>query len=369
MNILLITNEFSTRNGWATVALELVVRLRERHRVTVLSEQGDAQNSGLDLITSNGYRTPRALRRDADSIVRCLSGERFDVIVCAIEPHLPLAARLKRRLGIPRLVLIGQGTYIYYPFIRGRWRWPNRWAARAVDMLVVPSGFTAAKARAWYRGPLEIVPWGVNTETYRPLPEVEKESAFLFVGAQKPRKGVDDLLDGFARLVTEYPEARLYLVGSPSERYTRRIAELGIDAQVIKTGVVTHEQLLGYYARCLCHVLPSVNTHDAFEGYGLVHLEANACGIPSIGSLGTANEEIIVDGVNGLLCKPHDPESVYRCMRRILNDDGATQRMFEASLQHARGYTWGRVIEAFEARILPVSGTASEADQPSSARN
>ncbi|AOV16179.1 hypothetical protein BJI67_03045 [Acidihalobacter aeolianus] len=353
MRILLITNERSQRNGWATVALELAVRLGERHQVTVLSERGDAANPGLDLIASNGYKTPRALRRDTGDIVRRLSGERFDTIICAIEPHLPLAARLKHRLGIPHLVLIGQGTYIYYPFIRGRWRWFNRRAARAVDMLVVPSRFTADKARAWYRGPLEIVPWGVNAEAYRPLPGIDKERAFLFVGAQKPRKGVDDLLAGFARLVAEYPDTRLYLVGSPSDRYDRRMAELGIEANVVKTGVVDHEQLLGYYARCLCHVLPSVNTHDAFEGYGLVHLEANACGIPSIGSRGTANEEIIVDGVSGLLCEPHDPESVYRCLRRIVADESATRAMFASSLAHARRFTWERVIEAFEERVLP----------------
>ncbi|MEJ2481365.1 MAG: glycosyltransferase, partial [Acidihalobacter sp.] len=257
MKILLITNEISTRNGWATVASALVEGLRESHRVTVVSERGDAANPGLDLIGSAGFKTPLALRGDVRKIERRLANDGFDVILCTIETHLPLAARLKSRLRASRLVLVGHGTYIYYPFIRGVRCRLNRWAARSVDCLVVPSRFTAEKARTWYRGALEVIPWGVDKSRYRPVSVGTREPAFLFVGAQKPRKGVDDLLEGFARLASEYPQARLYMVGQVSARYARLLVELGIKSQVVCTGVVTHDELLEYYSRCLCHVLPS----------------------------------------------------------------------------------------------------------------
>jgi glycosyltransferase involved in cell wall biosynthesis len=365
MKILLITNEVSTRNGWATVALALAEGLSESHRVTVLSERGDEANPGLDLISSMGLRTPLALRRDTLEIERRLGNEDFDVILCAVETHLPLAARLKRCLRVSRLVLLGHGTYIYYPFVCGAWCRFNRWTARAVDCLVVPSRFTAEKVRTWYRGALEVIPWGVDSQAYRPIMGCKKEAAFLFVGAQKPRKGVDDLLKGFARLAGEHPEARLYLVGQMNECYERRLVELGIDSQVIRTGIVSHDELLECYSRCLCHVLPSVNTENAFEGFGLVHLEANACGIPSIGALGTANEEIIEDGVSGLLCSPNDPDSVYRCMKRIISDETTTRRMFAKSRRHAGGYTWRRVIETLESKVLGADAVPGRAcEQP-----
>lgn len=353
MNILYLTNELSKLNGWATVGVELIAELRDQHHVIVISKKSDPHNPGHALISGDHYKNPVTLLSDARNILRKLQGQRIDAIICGIEPYLPLAALLKRKLGKPRLMLLGQGTYIYYPFVKGMRKIINRQFARSVDTLVVPSRFTFEKALTWWKGPMNIVHWGVNLNDYHPVAELSREPAFICVGALKQRKGVDLLLNAFAELSRKHPEARLYLVGSPSDKYIRRAAELGIQSQVVFTGKVSHEALLQYYSRSLCHVLVSNNTESAFEGYGLVHLEANACGIPSIGASGTANEDVIVDGYNGFLCGQDDSHQLAALMERILTNADEYTALCANSLKYAQERNWRSASQQLTALLFP----------------
>lgn len=340
MNILFITNELGKTNGWATVGTELISEMRRSHNVITFSRKGDNNNAGNDLISGDNYKNVLTLLRDTARAFRKLQGRRIDAIVCNIEPYLPLAAMLKRRLGKPRFLLLGHGTYIYYPFVRGARRFINRWFAHNLDVIVVPSRYTFDKVRAWWNGPLTTVPWGVNAEDYHPVAGVTKEKAFICVGALKERKGVDTLLHAFAEVVKRYPQTKLYLVGAPAEKYLKLSADLGIAERVVFTGKTSHTELLRYYSASLCHILVSVNTESAFEGYGLVHLEANACGIPSIGAAGTANEDVIIDGYNGYLCAQSDYGQLATLMERILEAGPEYRQMCANALHHAQRRTW-----------------------------
>jgi glycosyltransferase involved in cell wall biosynthesis len=187
---------------------------------------------------------------------------------------------------------------------------------------------------------IRIVPWGVNLNDYHPVESSVKEKAFIFVGALKERKGVEYLINAFAQLAYEYNDVKLYFVANPSDKYVRLIDKLNINQKVIFTGKVSHSELLNYYSKSICHILPSMNTKYAFEGFGLVHLEANACGVPSIGSLGTANEEIIQDGYNGFLCPQGDINTLYARMKFILKSPETHLKLCRNALKQAKNFTW-----------------------------
>ncbi|MHB8743073.1 MAG: glycosyltransferase family 4 protein [Sulfuricaulis sp.] len=340
MNILFITNELGKTNGWATVGTELIAEMRQHHNVIAFSRQGDDTNIGNDLIAGDNYKNLLTLMRDTFRVLGKLQGHRIDAIVCNAEPYLPLATMLKTRLGNPRLMLLGHGTYIYYPFVRGARRFINRWFARYLDVIVVPSQYTYDKVRAWWHGPLAIVHWGVNAQDYYPIAGVAKEQAFICVGALKERKGVGTLLRAFAAILKRYPQTKLYLVGVPAKKYSDLSSDLDIARSVVFTGKASHAELRRYYSTSLCHILVSVNTESAFEGYGLVHLEANACGIPSIGAAGTANEDVIEDGYNGYLCAQNDSGQLAMLMERILEAGSEYQQMCANALRHAQARTW-----------------------------
>lgn len=349
MNVLMLTNELNRNNGWATVGYYLHKYL-PCERMDVVTQRGAPNETSTrgevsGLLHYDDYHNAYRLFRDYRRIAAHMGGRRIDLIICNVEPYLPLAFLMKRfqgnaRPGGVRIVLIGHGTYVYFPFMRGPGGAVRKWFASGADLIVVPSRYTADKVREWYEGEPAIVSWGVDTDLYHPVGGIDKIPAFISVGSQKERKGTGYLLKAFKELTLRYPEARLYMVGPSSDFYIRLSRDLGLMDNVVFTGEVSHDQLLRYFSMSMCHVLPSVNTENAFEGFGLVHLEANACGVPSIGSLGTANEEVIRNDETGFLCPQRDTSCLVERMSDILGDANKRQEMSGNALEFARRHTW-----------------------------
>ncbi|HIP90607.1 MAG TPA: glycosyltransferase family 1 protein [Candidatus Nanopusillus sp.] len=345
-NILLLTNEVNRSSGWATVGYYLKEKLSKEYNVTVVSHIKDSNNDDYNLISTYNYYNIFKLFSDYNRIVKKLSDKNFDLIICNIEPFLPLAVKLKRYFK-SKLILVGHGTYIYYPFVKIPFKYYNKFFVKYVDKIVVPSRYTYNKVREWFtRDDLTIIKWGVDTRRYYPK-NVKKELAFIFVGAQKERKGTIYLLKAFEKILQEYPDVKLYMVGKKSQKYYRYIQRRRLDKNIVFHENASHEELLNYYSKSMVHILPSVNTNDAFEGFGLVHLEANACGIPSIGTLNTANEEIIIDGYNGFLVPQRNVDQLYNRLKLILEDKNMWKMMCKNSLKHAKEHTWEKTAKKF----------------------
>jgi glycosyltransferase involved in cell wall biosynthesis len=169
---------------------------------------------------------------------------------------------------------------------------------------------------------------GINLKTFDRTPEVLKVASklkidgvftFLYVGRIVKDKGVDVLITAFCRLHGEYPETRLVLVG-PYEDKLNPISDdthvaintfSAIEAVGLKMGL----ELLAYYAASDCFVFPSYR-----EGFPNVVIEAGAMSLPSIVTDIFGSNEIVEDGVNGLIVPPQDSVSLYDAMKRIFND-------------------------------------------------
>jgi glycosyltransferase involved in cell wall biosynthesis len=337
--ILLLTRALNSSSGWGTLGLEICRYFSHDFDVIALTEK-DARN---EPVCEQVFRTlpsfPKIFTTDVFRSLWALQGRKIDWIVCPVERLLPLAVLLKLWLRC-KLMLIGAGTYIYRPFVTSRKRFILKFLLRFVDRLVVISHYTKKKVKEFYRGDVEVVTLGVDRERYFPIPNVQREQAFVFVGELKRRKGVSYLLQAFEKLVRELPECKLYLVGKHSPA---SIPEL--PNNVIATGEVSHQELLQYYSRAIAHVLPSVNTPHAFEGFGLVHLEANACGLPTIGSLDCGNEDAIAAGVSGFLCPQKDVECLYRKMKLLATDAELWATMSRNAIDYAKACSWSKAGE------------------------
>lgn len=135
---------------------------------------------------------------------------------------------------------------------------------------------------------------GIDTEEFRPMPEIERRPLRLMAtaSADAPLKGLRYLLRAYAKLLLKYPQLELLLVSKPqpggkTERLVRR---LGIEDRVQFVSGISTEQMVRYYAEAAIAVVPSV-----YEGFGLPAGEAMACGVPVVSTDGGALPEVVGD--------------------------------------------------------------------------
>jgi len=89
--------------------------------------------------------------------------------------------------------------------------------------------------------------------------------------------------------------------------------------------------------------LPSLTVGEKFEGFGLVFLEASACGLPVIGTTGSGVAEAVLDGETGLLVPQGDVPALAEAITRVLTDDDLRARLGAAGRAYAQTQDWAQV--------------------------
>jgi phosphatidylinositol alpha-1,6-mannosyltransferase len=171
----------------------------------------------------------------------------------------------------------------------------------------------------------------------------------LSVGSVKPRKGVHVTLEAAAIARRLHPNLRLVVAG-PCDRSSGYVAQLGRQAEHLGMrdafhllGAVPFRELVAWYRAADAFALLPVSDHKAFEGLGLVYLEAGAAGTPSIGTDRSGAAEAILDGQTGFVVQQNDPEAAAAALLRLLNDDALRARMGDAARERARTLSWTRL--------------------------
>lgn len=163
----------------------------------------------------------------------------------------------------------------------------------------------------------------------------------LFIGRLVVEKGVQVLLDAFAGLLNDYPDARLTIAGhGPCAAELKEKAQfLGISDQVRFTGFVSEGIRNKLLSQSRVAVFPSL-----YEPFGIVALEAMASGVPVIASRTGGLAETIDDGLTGLLCKPGDAGDLRRAMAALFDEtELAAELSRNARAKVDRCYTWDAV--------------------------
>jgi glycosyltransferase involved in cell wall biosynthesis len=177
---------------------------------------------------------------------------------------------------------------------------------------------------------IKVIINGINLEREK-LVDLDNKSEnkiknILFVGAIKERKGVleaieacryyrDNISDNFIyNLVGSYNQEESYY-----QKVFRKIKEYHLEDKIVFQGRVVGRDLQNYYSNADLFMMPSLNIDNNFEGFGLVFLEANVKGVPTIGSKDSGCQEAIVDGKTGYVVDPYNPEEIAQKMDLILN--------------------------------------------------
>jgi D-inositol-3-phosphate glycosyltransferase len=221
------------------------------------------------------------------------------------------------------------------------------------DAILASCDVEAAQLRDLYDADpsrIEIVAPGVDHAFFAPgdrgqarraLGYAEEGPLLLFVGRIQPLKGVDVAIGALAEL--DSSDAELVIVGGPSgpegdaeAANARALAEeLGVDGRVSWVSPQPHYRLATYYRAADVCVVPSRS-----ESFGLVALEAAACGTPVVGAAVGGLRTLVEHGRTGFLVEGRDPEAFAACIDRVLRDRTSALAMGEAAAAHARGFTW-----------------------------
>lgn len=199
---------------------------------------------------------------------------------------------------------------------------------------------------------IELVAPGVDHAFFSPGERVGARAALqhlglgtgpvlLFVGRIQPLKGLDVAVRALAAL--RRPDARLVVVGGASgaegaaevDRIDKLVAELGVADQLRMIDPVPHHLLSTYYRAAHVVLVPSRS-----ESFGLVALEAAACGTPVVAAAVGGLRTLVEHGRTGFLVEGRDPAVFASYTEQVLGSPALAAELSRHAAQRARGYTW-----------------------------
>jgi len=237
----------------------------------------------------------------------------------------------------------------------------------AADRIIAANAVEREHLAAYYgaeRERVAVIPCGVDTELFTPADPAGAKAALglpegpllVYVGRLTPIKGLETLLESMALL----PAPRfLLIIGDDQDEpqnghvahLRERVAALGLADSVRFLGAQRQERLRLYYAASDATVMPSY-----YESFGMVALEAMACGSPVIASNVGGLTTTVRDGVTGFLVPDGDASALAGALGRVLADGDLRWRLGREAVRWASRYRWPCVAEAIcreYARFVP----------------
>jgi D-inositol-3-phosphate glycosyltransferase len=240
----------------------------------------------------------------------------------------------------------------------------ERQVLRRVDRVVVATIAELTQLRFLYKAnakKLVVIPPGVDVSHFYPIPADEarayiglkpEDRMILFVGRIEPLKGVDTLLEAMSCLqMKESRPVHLAIIGgdpaaSPEDmnaemaRLKNLCEVLGLDQSVVFLGVRDQDKLSYYYSAAEVVVMPS-----HYESFGMVALEAMACGTPVIASEVGGLGYLVRDGETGFTIPDQEPEALCEKLSWLLNDKELHATMSKRAVEYAQDYAWEKIAK------------------------
>lgn len=210
---------------------------------------------------------------------------------------------------------------------------------------------------------MTVIPPGVDVSHFYPIPSDEAkmfiglkpdDRMILFVGRIEPLKGVDTLIQAMSCLQVKEADGKplhLAIIGgdpaaSPEEmntemaRLQKLCADLGLDQSVVFLGMRDQDKLPYYYSAAEMVVMPS-----HYESFGMVALEAMACGTPVIASEVGGLGYLVRDGETGFTIPDQEPDTLCDKISWLLNDGELHATMSRKAVDYAQDYAWEKIAK------------------------
>ncbi len=208
------------------------------------------------------------------------------------------------------------------------------------------------------------IPPGVETARFYPINADEAKEAIeltckkrmlLFVGRIEPLKGLQNLIRALATIreqghctrdcyclvvIGGEPDSSPESMSAEMRKVKKLCSDLGMDDLVLFLGKRAQETLPYYYSAADMLIMPSY-----YESFGMVALEAMACGTPVIASQVGGLPYLVQDGKTGFVVPGGDPDALVEPLNRLMNDEALREKMGNEAAEYARKYSWDLIAE------------------------
>lgn len=292
---------------------------------------------------------------------RCRDNRHYDLVHSHYWLSGPVGERARKRWHVPHVIQFHSLGMIKRTVLGKRQGAETRIfvekaLARNVNRVIVPTNKEFQNLIQAYDAPAEtltVIPCGVNRKRFRPQDKdaarqrlkIQKQKALLlYVGRFTPEKCLDRLLEAAAHLKRQAFKHSLLIVGGdgPEADTTKRLKslahELGIQDWVGFAGTVANRELPTYYNAADLVVLPSL-----YESFGLVILEALACGTPVVSTAVGATEHLRRRNGKGLILVKSGTEALVQGLRKALSKFYPENRFRYAISESMQPFDWPEV--------------------------
>jgi phosphatidylinositol alpha-1,6-mannosyltransferase len=215
---------------------------------------------------------------------------------------------------------------------------------------------------------------GVDAGRFVPAPRDEHvrcklgwsgRQVVLTVGRLQRRKGHDMLIRALPEIARQVPSVLFAIVGEGEERgrLEALAAELGVCGHVLFHGELSDAELIACYQQCDLFALPNREVDGDFEGFGMVLVEAQACGRPVLAGASGGTRETLVEAQTGVVVDCTRPEPLAAAVSALLRDEPRREAMGRAARDWAAAhFDWNSLAQA-AAEVLGLAGASAVRSQ------
>ena len=285
------------KDGWSVVGFNIAKNCKKKCYMQIFSsEHKRSFFFGVKNLKSQRYERLGffSVFFDLLNILFCLK-KVPDIIHCNVEHYAIVAMILSKILRVPYTITC-HGTYGVllpqkYPLFKK--------AYEHSAFIIAVSNYTKKRMiQEEVNAKYVVINNGVDKKIFKPKLGLKKRKPYItFVGNLKERKGLQFILDSMIFVKKLRSDIKLLVLGDVdvgSDIFSEKASFIKENSLNVEfTGRLTQRELVSHYQNATLNVLPSQSIKYHFEGFGLIHLEANACGTLTVGCADSGNEDAV----------------------------------------------------------------------------
>lgn len=319
----------------------------------IVLKRADGENYGQDVILLGnsfpviigGTQTDLGINFNPWALEKILKKEKFDILHFHnfIPPFAWQILEKSDSLNVLTLHANPKGSKFlnHFPGLLPLWRKIINWK---IDGLIGVSALTLEGFEN-FKGPKTVIPNGIDLTEFKPTaPKIKKYEGgkinLLFIGRIEERKGLIYLLKAYQILEREFKNLRLLIVGEgPLKKECQRfVREQGL-REIYFEGEKTEPELVSYYNTADIFISPAIFG----ESFGLVLLEAMACGKPVVAFAIEGYKEVLKRKGARFLAKPRDFKSLAQKLEILIKNEKLRKEMGEWGIEEVQKYSWPKI--------------------------